>query len=112
MVGHCCLLPHIAADVVKFFLKDCCADTEQRCDYRDLEYRIFVHLVKLTPLCCAAVAGNIEVVKTLVQHGADVNALSADQKTPVHVACILKNVDVVKFLVKNGADVNIPDEIG
>lgn len=68
---------------------------------------------RVTPLWCAAVAGRLEVVRSLVGRGADVNALcggSDYRSTPVYEVCSATrpNVDVVKCLLENGADVHRP----
>ncbi|KIK75060.1 hypothetical protein PAXRUDRAFT_56416, partial [Paxillus rubicundulus Ve08.2h10] len=40
-----------------------------------------------TPLCSACDGGHIEIVKLLLQNGADVNAQSEDSDTPLRSAC-------------------------
>jgi hypothetical protein len=54
----------------------------------------------------AAQAGDAEVVKAFIDHGADVNA-SLDSATLLQVA---RGVQVVKLLISAGADVNAPSE--
>ena len=55
-------------------------------------------------LYLASQAGDAEVVKAFIDHGADVNA-SFDSATPLQVA---RGVQVVKLLISAGADVNAP----
>jgi len=48
----------------------------------------------------------IDLVKHLVQNGADVNARNYNDSTPLVVACSKGYLRIVKYLVQNGADVN------
>jgi ankyrin repeat protein len=64
-----------------------------------------VHTV--TPLWCAAVAGELKVVEVLVRHGADVNSVSDTGSTPVRSACFMTHLDIVKLLVANNADIQV-----
>ena len=56
-------------------------------------------------LCHAAQAGDAQVVKAFIDHGADVN-VSVDSQTPLQFA---RGVEVVK-LITAGANVNAPSE--
>ena len=62
-----------------------------------------------TPLWYAAVAGKLNVIKCLVQHGADVNSVSNTGSTPVRSACFLRHLDVVLYLIESGADILKPN---
>ena len=94
---------------VNFLLDECCADIEQRGTYEVAEDR---SRHQVTPLWCAAVADKLEVVRTLIRHAAEVNALSDTQSTPVRSACYMTNIDVVRCLVENGADIHRPNVNG
>ena len=66
-----------------------------------------------TPLVTAAATGNVEMVKFLVEKGADVNSKSKDkgELTPLFAAILGGGKDkdkqeTVKFLLDKGADVN------
>ncbi|XP_074642183.1 protein fem-1 homolog A-like [Tubulanus polymorphus] len=91
---------------VNYFLDECDVDIEQRSVYEVAEDRS-KHMV--TPLWCAAVANHVDVVKSLIQHGADVNGMSDTQSTPVRSACYMSNIDIVKLLVENRADIHKPN---
>ena len=54
----------------------------------------------------AALQGRIKLLKTLLEHGADVNHRTATGTTPLHDAAIRGNVEAARILLENGADVN------
>ena len=56
-----------------------------------------------TPLGDAAFHGNLEIVKLLIDQGADVNATNRDGSTPLIVAAFMCRTEVVQYLLKNGA---------
>ncbi|MCC3373746.1 ankyrin repeat domain-containing protein [Cohnella sp. REN36] len=65
----------------------------------------------------AAWDGELEIVRLLVEHGADVNFNGADQvfpycTTPVQMAASRNYFEIVKYLVEQGADVTIRDKHG
>lgn len=59
-----------------------------------------------TPLHWAAVQGRDNVVKLLLQRGADVNSTNNDTRTPLHLAAASNCSAVVSLLLDNGAVVN------
>ena len=59
-----------------------------------------------TALHWAAYGGQYDVVKYLVEHGADVNAKDNNDMTPLMDAAQEGHLEVVKYLVEHGADVN------
>lgn len=70
------------------------------------------HLVNLkdsagySPLHWACVDGDQEVIKLLLQKGAEVNAQSNEGYTPLHNAARRGNRLIVALLISNGASVN------
>ena len=69
--------------------------------------------VSFTPLNLAVRKGQSEIVKLLLDAGADVNAKSETLKTtPLHSAIWNLDSEIAKFLIDKGADVNAMDEYG
>ena len=95
-----CKRGHI--EIVHYLIINCDAEIEQRGLYEVPDDRS-VHNV--TPLWCAAVSGNLPVIKCLVNFGADVNAVSDSGSTPVRSACFMTHLDIVAYLVDRGADI-------
>lgn len=60
-----------------------------------------------TPLIHAAFANRTSVLRVLLRHHADINAVSRQTGTAVGEAAGPGNLQAVKLLVENGADVNI-----
>ena len=65
-----------------------------------------------TMLATAALMGHTEIVKLLLEHGADVNTKSRDGGTALHAAAFLGRIETVKFLLEKGADANLRSNIG
>ncbi|CAH0554463.1 unnamed protein product [Brassicogethes aeneus] len=97
------------AEIVEFLIVKCGANLEQRGLYEVQEDRS-THIV--TPLWCAAVSGMLPVVEVLLQHKADINAVSDTGSTPVRSACFMTHLEIVKYLVMHGADINRPNYNG
>ena len=66
----------------------------------------------LTALHRAARIGHNEVVKTLIQAGADVNGKNHDQETALHEAAGIGHNKVVKTLIQAKCDVNALTKVG
>ena len=60
------------------------------------------------PLWAAAVGGHYDIVRFLIESGANINATSNSGSTSLHSACDFGSISIIKFLVENGADVNLP----
>ena len=66
-----------------------------------------------TPLRTAAFSGHLDIVRCLVENGADVNARRIFYlSTPLMVACYNDRIDIATYLVENGADIHLEDNIG
>ena len=69
----------------------------------------------MTPLAIAVLRDDLELVMTLLRHGADVNAMCTRtfyQWTALHAACFRGDFLVVQCLVQHGADLHRPDYQG
>jgi len=60
----------------------------------------------------AASSGDIEEVKRLISHGADVNTKNENGETPLHLAANGGHKAVVQLLIANGADIEAEDKGG
>nr|XP_018898365.1 PREDICTED: protein fem-1 homolog B-like isoform X2 [Bemisia tabaci] len=77
----------------------------------DLEQEGLVKLNSFTvkgasALWCAAGSGHLNVVKTLVKAGADVNHATHTMSTPLRAACFEGRLDIVQYLYDHGADIH------
>jgi ankyrin repeat protein len=64
----------------------------------------------LTPLYFASQHDHLDVVKFLVDNGADPNIADNDGQTPIMIAIINGHIDVVRVLLEKGADPNQADD--
>lgn len=62
---------------------------------------------KWTPLMGAASRGRTDLVKMLLDRGADVNMFTIDQDTALMWACQEGHIEVVKMLLDAGADIHV-----
>lgn len=65
-----------------------------------------------TPLWAASTGGHLEIVKTLISHGAEVNKATLTQSTPLRGASFHGYIKVMDYLLKNGAEIDTPNCIG
>ncbi len=54
----------------------------------------------------------LNVVRLLIEHGANVDAQSKSLSTPLHVAVVRRNVDIVKLLIEKGANIDAQSDDG
>ena len=65
---------------------------------------------KFTCLHLAVQINSADVVKALIEKGADVNAITDRGVTPLHLAIVKKQPeDIIKVLIENGADYHIKE---
>ena len=65
-----------------------------------------------TPLHYASDREHLDCVSTLLQNGANVNAIDSDGISVLQTAVISGNVDIVKLLLESGADPDLEDMDG
>lgn len=70
----------------------------------------FINENKLTCLHLAVQINSAEIVRALIEKGADVNAITERGVTPLHLAIVKKQPEeIIKVLLENGADYNIKE---
>ena len=52
-----------------------------------------------------------EVIQTVIDHGANVNAANKENETALTLACMNNNEDVINVLLNAGADPNVADDV-
>ena len=65
-----------------------------------------------TPLKIAVVRQNLQLVKDLLDAGADPNATGEDNQTPLHHAAGRDSVEIVRLLLERGASTSVIDIYG
>lgn len=65
-----------------------------------------------TPLILAVLKGNVDIVKVLLDHGANINHQNNQGHSPLQYACSKGWSDVVGLLLERGSDVDIRDRRG
>lgn len=60
----------------------------------------------------AAKFNRIDVLRSLISLGANVNIVDYQKRTPLYIAASYNNVEIVKILLENGADLFITDQSG
>ena len=60
----------------------------------------------------AASRGHFDVLRCLLENGADINASTADNCTPLMIAIENGNINAATFLIEHGANVDLKDDRG
>lgn len=63
--------------------------------------------IGMTPLMLAALQGHKDVVRLLIDNGANINAVNEDNGTPLMAAVNGNNLDIVKLFIDSNADLEI-----
>ena len=61
-------------------------------------------------LMSACRSGNFQVIKHLIELGADVNTADCSKTTPLHIACREGSLRIVQYLVEKGANIEAKNE--
>ncbi len=61
----------------------------------------------ITLLNLAVIERRTEMIRQLLQHGADINMQNSDGGTALHTAAFFGNADAAELLLQNGAEVNV-----
>ena len=88
------------------------ADPNMQLFFKPANARGTVNTRGATPLIRAANNADLEVVKILLEHGADATISTADRQTPIHAvlsgrATEQQALELTRVLQKSGADVNV-----
>ncbi len=99
-------------EVIDYFLKEfgSVIDIDHAATIVSLTTQKKVHCA--TALWAASTGGYLEIVKMLVERGAQVNKATLTQSTPLRGASFHGHIEVMKYLLINGADINIANCIG
>jgi ankyrin repeat protein len=62
-----------------------------------------------TPLYIAFEQKHVEMIKLLLEYGADINEEMISMTTPLHLACMLGNIEIFLYLIHNKAKITIND---
>jgi ankyrin repeat protein len=68
--------------------------------------------MKLTPLASALATAQNQIARTLIAHGANVNAKAEGDLTPLHTAAARGNIEAATLLLEHGADINATTKDG
>ncbi|CAB1117378.1 unnamed protein product [Ectocarpus sp. CCAP 1310/34] len=60
----------------------------------------------------AALEGHVEILRAIIEHGADVDAVDAQQRTALHAASCFNKTEAVDVLVEAGAHIEARDKDG
>lgn len=95
-------------DMVKLLLNYSKIDLEVVNDVRLVEKDYsFVMYQDVTVLWVAAAINEFNIVKLLVEHGAQINHTTKTRSTAFRCACWNENIDMARYLKQNGANVHI-----
>ena len=68
--------------------------------------RTFSRFVNATPLMIAAALGEVDIARSLIEHGASIDGMINGPRTPLHRAADEGEAQIVELLISFGANVN------
>jgi ankyrin repeat protein len=86
-----------------------CPEILQRLFNHGADSNVRENYLSWTLLLPAANVGYLEVVRVLVEHNVEINALDDEGQTPFHVASKSSHVNIVLLLLGHSLDVNARD---
>ena len=92
-------------DIIKYLVE------EKHIDVNCWEYSFDKKTYINSSLMCAVLTNNIESVRFLVEHGADVNDYNYEDYSALSLAVKNNNQEIVEYLIEHGADGNITTRI-
>lgn len=72
-------------------------------------YGELIYKFEISSLAIAIICNDMNIIKLLIDNGADINKKVDSNKTAIHFAIECKNIDIIKYLIKNGSDLNVKD---
>ncbi len=90
----------VRTETVKKFIEELHPDVNQKTQWG------------VSPLQCASLCGHSNIVKILLEHGADVNYADTAGNTALHRAVKNEDIQTVGILLEAGADVNCANKHG
>ena len=65
-----------------------------------------------TPLWTASTLGHLDIVKVLIERGANIEHTTDSRSSPLRGAAFDGHMDVVAYLIEKGADIDKPNQVG
>lgn len=84
---------------------------ESHCLMSSLQWSAFCWQNGYTPLHIAAKKNQMDIATTLLEYGADANAVTRQGIAPVHLASQDGHVDMVSLLLSRNANVNLSNKV-
>ena len=95
-------------EIVRFLLDECLVDIEQTGRVKSFQNSTYDRYVDdATPLWISSTGGHVELVKDLIDRGADLNHGTRTKSTPFRGACFHGHMDIIRTLERAGCDVNL-----
>lgn len=96
LLHHCVF--HNSYELVSLLLNYC------KLNIRDDEGQVAIHRV--------AFIKNIEIVKLLLDNGADINSVDNSLNTPLHLSVLIRNYEMIDILLSLGANPELKNKLG
>ena len=94
-------------DVVKYFLEEFPNITDINKGSRITSKTQKREIYNISPLIAACTNDNMELVKYLISHGADIHKRSFSCIVPLQAAAYYEHLEIMEYLIQCGAEVNV-----